>query len=129
MPNTIEAVIERYSASRSDDALRGLDAALVQDSFLIPVSREVARTRIGSYDIPVICMKTKAGDGAIPAFTTIDQLLNWKPEGCKYVTLTGKALLEMALGMAAISQIVINVDGTPRGAIPRSEFKRLLTPS
>jgi hypothetical protein len=121
----IESAIASYTSNRSDTALRALDLAIVQDEVLVPVSSE-AETETGHLEIPVICLKTTAGDGAIPAFTTIDQLFKWRPEGCKYVTLTGRALLEMATTMPKISRIVINVDGSPRGAIPRSEFARLI---
>lgn len=126
MTNAIESAIAHYSINPSEDALGALDRALVQNSILVPVLVDATETRKGSFNIPVICLRTTAGDGAIPAFTTVDQLMNWKPEGCKYVTLTGKSLLEMALGMPEISEIVINVNGVPRGAIPQSEFKRLV---
>lgn len=124
--NAIESAIAHYSANRSGESLGALDTALVRNSLLVPVSEDVTETKRQSFDIPVICLRTRAGDGAIPAFTTVDQLMNWKPEGCKYVTLTGKSLFEMALGMPEISEIVINVNGAPRGAIPHSEFKRLI---
>jgi SseB protein N-terminal domain len=126
MTNAIESAIARYSTSRSENTLGALERALIQNSILVPVLADVTKTAKVNFDIPVICLRTSAGDGAIPAFTTVDQLLNWKPEGCKYVTLSGKALLEMALGMPEISEIVINVNGAPRGAIPQSEFKRLV---
>lgn len=126
MTNAIESAIVNYSTSRSEDTFGALDRALVQNSIFVPVSADVTEISKNNFDIPVICLRTSASDGAIPAFTTVDQLLNWKPEGCKYVTITGKALLEMALGMPGISEIVINVNGAPRGAIPQSEFKRLV---
>lgn len=126
MTNAIESAIAHYSTNRSEEALQALDIALVRNSVLVPISEDVTETKKGIFDIPVICLKTSTGDGAIPAFTTVDQLMNWKPQGCKYVTVTGKSLLEMALGMPEISEIVINVDGAPRGAIPQWEFKRLI---
>jgi hypothetical protein len=127
MTNPIEAAIAIYATNRSEAALEALDLALVQGEFLIPVTADVTAIEDGIYDVPAICMRTSTGEGAIPAFTTIDQLLKWKPEGSKYTTLTGRSLLEMAIRMPEISQIVVNVDGSPRGAIPRSEFKRLST--
>jgi SseB protein N-terminal domain len=122
----IEAAILSYTSNRSDATLQALDSALVQDNVLVPVSAEVTAIGTGNYDVPVICIKTSAGDGAIPAFTSIEQLLKWKPEGCKYVTMTGKSLLEMAIEMPVVAEIVVNVEGSPRGVIPRSEFGRLI---
>ena len=126
MDSEIEDAISFYSATRSASALEALELALLRNDVLVPTSEVVKDLGDNRYDVPVVCLKTRAGDGAIPAFTTINHLLDWKPEGCKYVILTGKLLLEMALGMPEISEIVINVDGTPRGAIPRSEFERLI---
>jgi hypothetical protein len=126
MTNAIEAAIEVYCTSRSDSALLALDMALVRNSVLVPTSTELTEIETGGYEVPVICMRTTAGDGAIPAFTTLEQLLKWQPEGCKYIEVNGKALLQMAIGMPEISRIVINVDGAPRGVIPRSEFERLV---
>jgi len=93
----------------------------------VPVSAEVTEIDVHKYDIPVICEKTKSGDGVVPAFTAVEQMLVWKPGGCKYVTVSGKSLIEMADRMEGISEIMVNPGGVPRGSIPRSEFKRLLS--
>jgi hypothetical protein len=123
--NPVEAAIATYASNPGEAALGALDLALVQGEFLIPVSAEVTAIEEGVYDVPAICIRTNRGEGAIPAFTTIGQLLKWKPESSKYTTLTGRSLFQMAIRMPEIAQIVVNVDGSPRGVIPRSEFERL----
>jgi len=127
MSSRVEAAISAYSANRTESLLADLDKALVDGEFLVPVSAEVTEISPGRYDVPVICLKTNTGDGAIPAFTTIGSLLHWKPEGSKYTTLAGSALIAMAENMTEISEILVNPGGTPRGTIPRVEFRRLLS--
>ena len=48
-----------------------------------------------------------------------------KSEGCKYVELAGRTLIQMALAMVEVDEVAVNPNGVPRGAIPRSEFERL----
>jgi len=127
MSSRVEEAISAYSASRTEELLENLDKALVEGEFLVPISAEVTEISPGRYDVPVICLKTNTGDGAIPAFTTIESLLHWKPGGSKYTTLAGAALIAMAANMTEISEILVNPGGTPRGTIPRVEFERLLS--
>ena len=82
--------------------------------------------QVDCYDIPVICVRTELGEGAIPAFAATSHLFKWKPQGCLYTSLTGRSLLSMAIGMEAISEILINPNDVPRGRIPRADFKRML---
>ncbi len=126
MDNPIERAIYSYLETRSDTSLQALDRALIDGELLVPVSGEVLEKTNNVFDVAVICVRTSAGGGAIPAFTTIDQLLKWKPEGVEFVPFKVPALLEMALGMPEISEIAVNIEGVPRGLIPRSDFARLL---
>lgn len=127
MSNRVEDAISAYAASRAESLLADLDKALIEGEFLVPISAEVTEILPGRYDVPVICIRTNTGAGAIPAFTTIESLLRWKPEGSKYTTLAGAVLIAMAANMAEISEILVNPGGTPRGTIPRGEFARLLS--
>ncbi len=131
MSNAVELAIKAYTEKRdasepADDEFKALDLAILQSTFFVPVYQQVTKIREHAYSIPLVCIKTLAGDGAIPIFTTLDHLQCWKEEGSDYVELTGKAILTMALGMPDISIVVVNVDSSPRGAIPRTEFERLI---
>jgi hypothetical protein len=77
--------------------------------------------------VPVICIKNESGEGAIPAFTSMEHLLNWKRDGCLYITITGRVLLEMAINMSDVAEIQINPYDAPRGRIPRVDFANILT--
>ncbi len=126
MLNRVDDAIFAYLRERSEASLAALDAALVEERFHVPVSDPVKELAPGHYDVPVLCVKTDAGAGAIPAFTTVEHLLKWKPQGFKYTSLTGRALIAMAEGMPMIAEILVNPDDAPRGSIPRKDFKRML---
>lgn len=126
MLNRVDGAIIAYLRDRSVTSLEALDAAFVEERFQVPITDPVKELAPGRYDISVLCVKTDAGGGAIPVFTTVEHLLKWKPQGCKYTTLTGRALIAMADGMPAISEVLVNPNDVPRGRIPRSDFKRLL---
>jgi len=126
MRNRIDDAIGAYLQDRSDAALRVLDRALIEEELHVPVSEPVSELIPGRYDVAVVCIKTDAGEGAIPVFTTVAHLFEWKPEGCLYTSLNGRSVIEMATGMEAISEILINPKGVPRGRIPRADFIRML---
>jgi hypothetical protein len=126
MPNRVDDEIIAYLRDHSEARLAALDAAFVEETFHVPVSKPVKKLHVGRYDVPVICVRTEAGNGAVPAFTTVEHLLKWKPEGCLYTSITGRSLIAMAEGMPAISEILVNPNDIPRGRIPRSDFKRML---
>jgi hypothetical protein len=123
----VEQAIVRYTQERTADNLERLDRSLVAGTFLVPVGEEPTELSPGQFDIPAICIRQPDGVGALPAFTSIDQLLSWKPEGCSYVELSGGEVVEMARGMPEVGQVAVNLVGVPRGVIPRSEFDRLLS--
>lgn len=122
----LDDAIAAYTRSRSDLALKALDAAFMAEKLLVPVSEPVKELQPSRYDVPVICIRTETGAGAIPVFTAMEHLFKWKPKGCLYTSLTGRSLLTMAVGMDAISEILVNPNDVPRGQIPRSDFKRML---
>lgn len=123
----LEDAIKAYALDRTEAALSALDFVLVREPLHVPVSGAVNKIMLDQYDIPVVCLRTESGNGAIPAFTTVDQLLLWEPAGLKYVTLTGAKLIAMADGMPEIDEIQVNPAGAPRGVVPRIEFSRLLS--
>ena len=126
MGNRFDDVIAAYAQDPSDTKLLGLHVAFLTANFHVPVSEPVKELDPNRYDIPVICVKTETGAGAIPAFTTMDHLFKWKPEGCLYTSLTGSSLLAMAADMEAISEIRVNPNDVPCGRIPRADFRRML---
>lgn len=126
MPNRVDDAIVAYLRDHSTTRLAALDVAFIEETFHVPVSKPVKESQIGRYDVPVICVWTEGGSGAIPAFTTVEHLLKWKPEGCLYTSLIGRSLIAMADEMSAISEILVNPNDIPRGRIPRSDFKRML---
>ena len=127
MQGTIDQAIQAYVRDRSDTALRALHVAFLDASLFVPLANPVKEISPARYDIPVLCIRGDAGEGAIPAFTTQDHLLEWKPAGCQYTNLSGRALLGMAIGMLDISVILINPAGAPRGQIPRDDFAKMLS--
>jgi hypothetical protein len=126
MASEIEQAVRAYAGQRTAENLTRLDHALVQGTLIVPVSRDAIDIGDGRFDIPVVCFRRPDGAGLLPAFTSVENLFSWKSEGSKYVELTGRKLLQMVLEMVGIDEIAVNPNGVPRGAIPRSEFERLL---
>lgn len=126
MPNLIEAAVASFSADRTDDNLSRLEHVLLAEKLIVPVSGDVAEVADGSLDIPAVCLRLADGSGALPTFTSVERLLSWEAEGCEFVSLTGRQVLAMARDMESIDQVTVNHSTAPRGAIPRSEFDRLL---
>jgi hypothetical protein len=127
MQPIVDQAIQAYVRDRSEAVLKVLHVAFLDASLFVPLANPVREISPARYDIPVLCIRGDAGEGAIPAFTTHEHLLEWKPTGCLYTNLGGRALLEMAIGMTDISVILINPAGAPRGQIPREDFARMLT--
>jgi hypothetical protein len=126
-PNEVEQAITIFTEDRTEARFDAMQRALVDGEFLIPVSDEGVQSQLSVHSIPVICFTTDEGHAAAPAFTTLQRLLEWKPQGVKYVELEGHKLIEMVDGMAEIDLIAINPGGGPRGLIPREDFLRLLS--
>jgi hypothetical protein len=124
MSSRVEDAIRAYASDRNPTSLAALNAAVFEENFFVPTAAEPVKTGPGRFNLAVVCMKTTTG-AAIPAFTTTDQLLLWKPEGCDYTTLAGAALMAMAAEMTEVSEILINPDGNPRGIIPRADFGKI----
>ncbi len=127
MPSRVDNAIFEFVRSRSDAALLGLHMVFMEEQVHVPVVEPVKELGAGRYDVPVLCVRTETGAGAIPVFTTMEHLLKWKPQGCLYTSLRGRSLIAMAIGMDCISEILVNPDDIPRGRIPRGDFQRMLT--
>jgi hypothetical protein len=126
MRNLIEEAIAAFTENRSPEQLQQLHCVLVGGSFIVPVFADATEYAIAHWDIPVICLRRPDDTGSVPAFTSVEKLLEWKPEGGKFVELKGDQLIRMAENMSQISDIVVNPGLVPRGIIDRSEFKQLL---
>jgi hypothetical protein len=96
MGNRLNDLIVAYTTCRTDAALHALHRGFMAEPLHVPVSEPVKEP--GRDDVPVICVRTETGAGAIPAFTSIEYLSKWKP-GCLYTSLSGRSLLGMAIGM------------------------------
>lgn len=125
MTNLIEVAVATFSADRTDDNLSRLEHVLLAEKLLVPVAGDVDEFAKDLWDIPAICLRLEDGSGALPTFTSVKRLLTWEP-GCKFVSLTGRQVLGMARDMEVVDQVTVNHSTAPRGAIPRSEFDRLL---
>ncbi len=126
MIDHLDDAIKTYTDDPSGRSWTALEAVVIETRFCVPVSEPVKEVAPGRYDVPVICLKTDAGEGAIPAFTSVGHLLKWKPQGCKYTSLSGRALIAMAINMEVVAEILVNPGDVPHGKIPRSDFKRML---
>lgn len=124
--NRLESMIIAYARRRCDTTLLTLQRAFLAEKLCVPVSQPVKELEPGRYDVPVICLQTEDGVGAIPVFTEIEHLFKWKPQGCLYTSLSGRALINMATGMKSVGEILVNPGGTPRGRIPRTDFAQML---
>lgn len=123
---SLDKAIEDYANHPGDTRLRELQKTFLDWFLYIPLAKPVSEVGSARYDIPVLCIRDDTGEGAIPVFTTREHLLEWKPAGCLYVNLSGRALLEMATGMSDISVVMINSAGDPQGRIPRKDFASML---
>jgi len=126
MASDIEQAVRDYVDDRTAEKLSRLDHALVEGTLIVPVSHDAVDLGSNRIDVPAICFRRPDGTGVLPAFTSVENLFSWKSEGSQYVELAGRSLLQMALAMVEIDEVAINPNGVPRGAIPRSEFERLL---
>lgn len=124
--NDAERAIIAFTNERTPERMHDMDLALLAAEFIVPVSDEGVESRGNVHTVPVRCFVTEEGFRAAPAFTTVERLFDWKPEGSRYVTLIGHKLIDMAFGIAEIDVIAVNPKGVPRGLIPRGEFLRLL---
>jgi hypothetical protein len=126
MVNALDHLIAAFAENPSDASLLALQTSFMAQKLHVPIAQPVRELQPSVHDLAVICVRTEAGAGAVPAFTTVEHLLKWKPQGCLYVFLTGRSLIEMARDMVAISEILVNPNDTPSGRIPRMDFEKML---
>lgn len=124
--NRLDDAIFAFVREQSESARLALHMIFLDEDLYVPIAAEVAELQPGEYGVPVICIKTEAGAGALPAFTSVRHLLQWKPQGCLYTSTCGGSLIRMAVGMADVDEILVNPSAVPRGRIPRRDFQRML---
>jgi len=122
----LDAAIINFSKARSKEALVKLQYVFLTERLHVPIVEPAMEIQAGHYDIPIICIRNDVGQGSIPAFSTVEHILKWKPEGCLYASISGFALLQMALKMDQISEVVVNINSSPSGSIPRKDFHMML---
>jgi len=121
-----EQAIVAFTEDRTPERQLTMERALLAGQFLVPIGDEDVKARGDRYRLPVRCFRTDEGLAAAPAFTSLERLFDWKPEGCRYVTLDGHKIIDMVFAMPEVEVIAVNPKGVPRGLIPREEFLRLL---
>lgn len=126
MVSRLENIISAYTKKEPGAEFVSIYKVFLVENLCVPVSRPAHEIRAGVHDISCMCIRMSDGTGALPVFTTMDHLLQWKPGGCLYITLTGRSVVGMAIGMDSISEITINPGSAPRGRIPRADFARML---
>jgi hypothetical protein len=122
-----ERAIIAFTEDRSAERLLAMEMALLSGEFLIPIGDEEVESRGDRHRVPVVCFRTEEGFAAAPAFTSVERLFDWKPEGSRYVSLRGYKLIDMVFAMPEVDVIAVNPKGVPRGLIPREDFLRLLS--
>lgn len=122
----LDDAIRAFVHHQSETTLNKLHTAFLAAEIHVPVAEAAKELQKGRHQVTVICIRTEAGTGAIPAFSTVEHLLKWKPRGCLYAAITGRALIAMARDMDGIEEIQVNPGSAPRGRIPRSAFEPLL---
>ena len=115
-----------YLDQQTDAALTRLYESFMGVDVLVPLASEVTEVGQREFDVPAICVRAESGEGMLPVFTTMNHLLEWKPQGCLYVELRGREVLAMAKDMTAVDGIVVNIAGAPRGWIPKAHFDAIL---
>jgi hypothetical protein len=126
MGNHLDDAIKVYARDQTEAALLALQATFMAERVHIPVATPVEQLQPGQHDVPVICIKTETGAGAIPVFTSVEHLLKWKRQRCLYTSITGRSLIAMATRMQAITEVLVNPNDAPGGRIPRADFERML---
>ena len=126
MGNRLDDAIEAYTRDRTEASLLALQVTFMDERVHVLVAKPVEQLQPGQYDVPVICVRTETGEGAIPVFTAVEHLLKWKPQGCLHTSMTGRSLIAMATRMQVIKEILVNPNDAPRGRIPRDDFEKML---
>ncbi|HZL87777.1 MAG TPA: SseB family protein [Pirellulaceae bacterium] len=127
LSDAIEAAALTHIRERSNSSLQGLYRALVSGRLLVPLFSDLT-THEGKTDVPVRCFRLPSGEGCIPAFTSVQRLLEWDPGGSLYAEMPCQKLFVMATGMLDIDAIFVNYShekGVPKGMITRPEFELL----
>jgi hypothetical protein len=128
MSQSIEGAIQRHIQQQSEESLRSLYQAPLSGRLLVPLFSELTTDAAGQTDLPLSCVQLPTGEKCIPAFTSVNRLLEWKNAGSKYTELPGGTLFDMATRMPEIDCIYINFSeqqGTPKGKVTRREFELL----
>ncbi len=126
MSMEIEDAIVAFTNNRTPEQLQTLHRTFVKGTLVVPVFADVTEYTPTRWEIPIICLRRPDDTGSVPAFTSVEKLVEWKPEGVKFVELEGHQVISMAERMSQIAEIVVNAGLVPRGIIERSEFKGLL---
>jgi len=122
-----ERAIIAFTEERNAERQLAMNMALLSGEFVIPIGDEGIESRGDRHRVPVRCFRTEEGFAAAAAFTSVERLFDWKPEGSRYVSLLGHELIDMVFAMPEVDVIAVNPMGVPRGLILREDFLRLLS--
>ena len=128
MRNLIDTAAQKHIQERSRSSLSELYTALLSGRMLVPIFANATADAAGRLDVPARCLRLPTGEGCLPAFTSLDHLLEWDRNDPKYIELSGRAIFEMASAMPEVDCIYVNYSEhsrAPKGKVTRPEIALL----
>jgi len=129
-PNLLRAM-RVVAEGGNAEALHELHKELLTSSLLIPTTSEIESLEPGGWltlsldlDVKILTARYSEGQIAMAAFTDIDALRSWRPEGNPYIALGGPDLFGIAASQG-IAAVLVNPAGPVGGEITRQEIKML----
>ncbi len=123
----VERAMERVAAEDNADTRSALYNALLNTTLVAETAsapaEEGSRTPDEGETITFVMVASDEGD-VLPVFTSVDRLLEFRPQGTGYVALPSRALFEMAVASGTAS-LVVNPASATGGEIFRHELKAL----
>jgi hypothetical protein len=122
--NPIDDAINNHIDQQTAESLDRLYAAFLAGRVLIATDGDPTPLPAGATRVRAACIKNTNGQMCLPAFTSYEHFLEWKPEDPPSVEMSGFTLFQMASTMA-VEWIVVNHRGVPQGQFSRAEIRLL----
>lgn len=119
------------SINDNPETRRTLYEAFLKSTLIIPIYGEIEglpddewQVLSKAVDVGFMCGKDEQGRPILFAFTDVESLLTWKPQGCRYLGMdaTGVFRLVISNGFASV---VVNYKGPTGGVLTRGEIEDL----
>lgn len=126
-PREIERAMERVAADDNHETRSALFRALLNTTLVAatPTGPAEERSWTAGEGEQIELVMLGSDDGPVwPVFTSVERLLEWKPEGSGYVALPSRALFEMAEASGAVG-LAVNPASATCGEIVRHELETL----